>query len=157
MSIAALWGRLGEATRDRLVALVLGTPAWAVLGIAAWLDADPQGHGTHKQLGLGTCTILGMTGWPCPMCGMTTTFTHMAHFSVLDAVATQPFGVVLFIGTLAVALLSLADLVRPKRRLTRAWAWLLQREAYVAGGMLAGLLLGWVYKLWDMQAGPFAI
>ncbi|HJN76776.1 MAG TPA: DUF2752 domain-containing protein [Myxococcota bacterium] len=155
MSLTAVWGRIGEATRGRVVALVLGLPAWTVLGIASWLDADPSGHGTHRQLGLGTCTILSMTGWSCPMCGMTTTFTHMAHFSVLDAVTTQPFGVVLFLLTLAVALMSVVELVRPAGRLTRAWAWTMQREAVIAGALLGGLALGWVYKLWEMQAGPF--
>ena len=153
---AGFFSRLSAATRDRVVALALGLPSWTVLGIAAFLDADPAGHGTHKQLGLGTCTILAMTGWPCPMCGMTTTFTHMAHGSVLDALLTQPFGVALFLGTLATALLALADLVVPRGRLTRAWALTLRHETWVAAGLLAGLTLGWVYKLWEMQAGPFA-
>jgi len=155
VSPVAAWGRLSDAARDRILAIVLGAPAWLVLGIAAWLDADPAGHGTHKQLGLGTCTILAMTGWPCPMCGMTTTFTHMAHLSPLDAVVTQPFGVVLFLGTVAVALLALADLVRPAARLTQAWAWMVRHEGAVASSLLAGLVAGWVYKLFQMQAGPF--
>ncbi|MCP4807311.1 MAG: DUF2752 domain-containing protein [Proteobacteria bacterium] len=150
------FSRLSSATRDRLVALTLGLPSWAVLGVAAWLDADPAGHGTHKQLGLGTCTILAMTGWPCPMCGMTTTFTHMAHGSVLDAVVTQPFGVVLFLLTLATGLIALADLAMPRGRFTRAWSRLLRHETWVAAALLAGLTLGWIYKLWEMQAGPFA-
>ncbi len=150
------WTRLSLPLRDRLIAGFLGLPAWVVLGVAATLDADPLGHGTHKQLGLGTCTILAMTGWPCPMCGMTTTFTHMAHGSPIEAVLTQPFGVLLFLLTLATAVLSLVELVRPHQRFLRIWSWVEQRETAIAGGLMLGLLLGWIYKLVEMGAGPFA-
>lgn len=155
-ALTGFFARLSSATRDRLVALTLGAPSWTVLGIASFLEPDPVGHGTHKQLGLGTCTILAMTDWPCPMCGMTTTFTHMAHGSVLDALLTQPFGVVLFLLTLACGLLAVADLVRPRGRFTRAWSVIARHEAWVAAALLVGLVAGWVYKLWEMQAGPFS-
>ena len=92
-----------DALKDRLISLALGIPAWVVLGIAVYLEPETKGFGTHQQLGLGSCTVLTLTGYPCPMCGMTTTFTHMAHLSPWMAFKTQPFGVVLFLGTLATA------------------------------------------------------
>ena len=82
-----------------LMSLVLFLGTAAVLGLALWLDADPSGHSTHTQLGLNQCTLLSYTGYPCPMCGMTTTFTHMAHLQPLEAFVTQPFGVFLFLLT----------------------------------------------------------
>ena len=45
------------ALKQRLWALLLGAPAWAVLGISLTLSPDPGGHGTHKQLGLSSCSF----------------------------------------------------------------------------------------------------
>ena len=99
------FGRLSERVQDRLVGITLFAPSAAVLATAAWLTPDPSGMGTHRQLGLGGCAVLTMTGLPCPMCGMTTTFTHMAHFQVVEALLNQPFGPVLFLCTVAAALI----------------------------------------------------
>ena len=30
--------------------------------------------GTHQQLGLPPCNFVTLTGYPCPACGMTTSF-----------------------------------------------------------------------------------
>lgn len=137
--------------RDRLVSLVLGVPAWGVLGLAAWLVPAEEGHGTHLQLGLSTCTLLDLTGWPCPMCGMTTTFAHLAHGHLLDGVRTQPFGVVLFAGTVLVALVALAEGAAPSGRWQRLLRWLETRELPIAGGLLLGLIGGWIYKILIMK------
>ncbi|MED5371728.1 MAG: DUF2752 domain-containing protein [Myxococcota bacterium] len=133
--------------RDRGLALLLGAPAWTILGIALSLSPDPIGHGTHKQLGLGTCSILSWTGYPCPMCGMTTTFTHMAHLQWWQALKTQPFGVVLFLLTLVTGILAIAEIAIPKGRFKAIWAWIMERELAVSAGLVAGLLAGWGYKL----------
>ncbi len=136
---------MSPALRNRLVSLVVGGPAWAVLAVARSLSPDPAGHGTHKQLGLGTCSILAATGVPCPVCGMTTSFTHMAHLEPLGAVVAQPFGALLFLGTLAVA-----ELARPQDRWIRLWDWTLDRERWIAGALFGGLALGWIYKVLAM-------
>ena len=133
--------------RDRGLSLLLGAPAWTVMGVALSLQPDPIGHGTHKQLGLGTCSILSWTGYPCPMCGMTTTFTHMALLQWWEALQTQPFGVALFLITLVVGVLALVELVVPKGRIVAAWRWIEARELPIAAGLVAGLLAGWGYKL----------
>jgi hypothetical protein len=125
----------------------VGTPAWAVLALARALTPDPAGHGTHKQLGLGTCSILAATGVPCPVCGMTTSFTHLAHLDPVGAVIAQPFGAVLFAITLAVALLAAIELMIPQGRWTRLWAWILDHERRIAAGLFAGLGVGWIYKV----------
>ena len=99
------------------------------------------------QLGLGGCTVLTLTGIPCPMCGMTTTFSHMAHFQPLEGMVNQPFGVALFCATLALFSVGLGDLLVPRGRWRSLVAFVLRHEVWVAGGMLSGLGLGWAYKV----------
>jgi len=118
--------------------------------VARTLSPDPAGHGTHKQLGLGTCSILSATGVPCPVCGMTTSFSHMAHLDPLGSLAAQPFGTALFLLTLAVAVLSVAELARPTGRWARLWTWTLDHERVIAGALFAGLGLGWIFKVLQM-------
>lgn len=132
---------------DRLLALLLASPAAGVLGVAVQLHPDPAGMGTHRQLGLGTCTFLRYTGWPCPTCGMTTAFAYAAHGKVLAALRAQPFGFVLFLITAGVVVVSAAELIRPAARWRRVWRALDRWEGPVAGALFAGLVLGWLYKL----------
>lgn len=136
-----------DALKDRLISMAFGLPAWVVLGIAVYLEPETKGFGTHQQLGLGGCTVLTLSGYPCPMCGMTTTFTHMAHLSPWMALKTQPFGVVLFLATLATALLALTEGLFPRGRWRRLWAFAGQYENRIALALLAGLLAGWIYKI----------
>ena len=144
------WARLGVVARDRLIGIVLGVPASAVLVIARRLEADSSGVGTHTQLGLGACSILSATGWPCPMCGMTTTFTHLAHGAVGSAITTQPFGVVLFAATALLAGVGLAEGFWPAGRLRRLAAWAQRHELPLALLALVGMAFGWAYKAWLM-------
>ncbi len=138
---------LASNTQDRLVGAVLALPTGTVLGLAASLTPDPSGMGTHRQLGLGGCSMLVTTGVPCPMCGMTTTFAHLAHLHLLDALKTQPFGVVLFTLTAMTFLVGASDLLLPARRWRRALSWIEPREGWIAGGLMVGLGLGWAYKV----------
>jgi len=151
---SSLVERLETAAGQRLLSLFFGLPSWAVLGIAVYLTPDARGYGTHQQLGLSTCTLMQLTGYPCPMCGMTTCFTHMAHLEPVGAVVAQPFGVVLFLTTLLFASIAAVELVSPRRRWQRLWAWVSPREAKVAVGLILGLTAGWAYKLW--QLGHFS-
>ncbi len=132
---------------DRLVSLTLFLPAAVVLAIAAYLPPSAAGMGTHTQLGLGGCTLLQLTGWPCPMCGMTTSFSLAIRGHLVDALFCQPFGLVLFLVTAAFAAVSLAELVAPRARWRRFWDWLGLKEGWVAGGLMLGLVLGWIYKM----------
>jgi hypothetical protein len=93
-------------------ATALGRTVWALLALGAWavlltalrLHADPRGFGTHQQLGLPPCGFAEATGIPCPGCGLTTSFTHMAHGHLLAAFGAHLMGPPLFLMTLAVAL-----------------------------------------------------
>jgi len=131
----------------RVLSGVLAVGTGAILGIARWLTPSPLGHGTHTQLGLGQCTFLTLTGYPCPMCGMTTTFALFAHFRWISAFLNQPFGTVLFAMTVGCFAISLAELVQPKDRWARLVAVLEPYESTLASLFLVGMGLGWLYKI----------
>lgn len=84
---------------DRIVAIILGCVAFAVLVIASRLTPSSEGHGTHTQLGLPACGMYLATGRPCPTCGMTTAFAALAKFDLWLAFKTQPMGALLGLGT----------------------------------------------------------
>lgn len=138
-------------TISRLVSIPLALGAGTVLALALYLDPSPMGHSTHIQLGLNTCTFLALTGQPCPMCGMTTTFSLMAHLQPLQAFLTQPFGVVLFSMTAFVFGTSVAEVLLPRDRWRRVGRFLAPYEARLATLFLVGMALGWVYKIATMH------
>ena len=76
---------------------VLGILPTIVIALAATLTPDPSGHGTHTQLGLPPGGFLVLTGYPCPGCGLTTSFAHMTRLQFIGATHANPFGVILFL------------------------------------------------------------
>ena len=128
-----------------MVALIM--MSGSVLGMAAWLQPALEGHGTHQQLGLRPCTFLSITGYPCPMCGATTTFALMADLRVGDALVNQPFAVILFGITVGVFSVSVADLVQPRGRWTRILSWIAPYEGHLAVAFLILMGLAWAYKI----------
>jgi len=151
----AFWARtfqpridaIPTTTQDRLVGAALFLPTATVLGIATQLTPSPTGYGTHLQLGLGTCSFLRLFGIPCPMCGMTTTFAHLAHFHLWAGTANQPFGLVLFLLTVAGVVVGALELVSPRGRWRSILRWIERRENAVAAFLLVGLIAGWSYKI----------
>ena len=133
---------------SRLFSLFLASAIAIVFGLAALVAPSPTGHGTHLQLGLGQCTFLQATGWPCPMCGATTTFSLMAHLRPLDALANQPFAACLFLLSAAVLAVSVSEVIDPRGR----WKAILRRiepvESVLAVFFLAAMGVGWAYKAW---------
>jgi hypothetical protein len=146
-----------QGIMNRVVGAALALPTSTVIAVAMWLTPSEKGYGTHLQLGLGECISMALTGWPCPMCGMTTTFTHMAHGNLVQAFFTQPFGVVLFSVTVLVALLGWIDVVFAPGLYKRALGWISRREQVIAAGLLVGLLGGWIYKAVVMHPGTFGL
>lgn len=89
--------RAGLEARLSCGLLALGCAA--VLSTAVWLSPDPRGYGTHQQFGVGGCSMLVRTGYPCPTCGMTTAFAHTVRGQWLSAARAQPAGFLLALGT----------------------------------------------------------
>lgn len=89
-----------EARRQRRLAAVLGLMGLVVFLVAAGLDpydesGRPRRHGTHRQLGLPACALKAVTGFGCPSCGMTTSFSLLAHGDVAAAWQTNWAGCVI--------------------------------------------------------------
>ena len=83
-----------------------------VLGVAALLEPDPRGHGTHTQLGLPPCGFWLLTGARCPGCGLTTAFAHGIRGDWALAAEANPFGLLLFALVCAAIPLGLVGIVR---------------------------------------------
>lgn len=147
---AALWGRLSQVNMERAAALALVLGLGCVLGLAAYLDPSPSGHGTHQQLGLAGCSFLTLTGYACPMCGATTTFALMADLRWQEGFLNQPFAALLFCATLVSFMVSLWEVLQPGERWSRLLRWVEPWELRIAIGMVAVMGLSWAYKLWQM-------
>jgi len=116
----------------------------AVLATAAWLSPSPAGLGTHRQLGFPPCTLVAMTGYPCPTCGMTTAFAYTVRGRCLSAIAAQPAGFALALTTMAAAGLSLSVVVTGRSlRLN----WYRIRPVWITAALLGFILLGWAAKV----------
>jgi hypothetical protein len=127
----------------RLRGALLLVPCAAVLCVAVWLTPRSAGYGTHQQLGLPPCSFLSRTGYPCPSCGLTSSFAAMAHGRIAEALRDHPFGPPLVLAVAAIGLCGLAELVSGRDvvlRLLRPGAW----WAVVAA---TGLLAGWGIKI----------
>lgn len=96
--------------------------ALGVLGLAARLVPSAQGLGTHVQLGLAPCAMWAATGLPCPACGLTTSFAHMAHLQPLLALRAHPVGALGYLAVCVAVPLSLVGLAVgvPPRQVARA-------------------------------------
>ena len=58
--------------------------AWSLFllagfGLAAMVDPDPRGFGTHQQFGFPPCSFVLLFGIPCPSCGSTTAFASFVR------------------------------------------------------------------------------
>jgi len=125
-----------RATPDQLSFLALGTLA---LAAPFFLRPGADLLGTHTQLLLLPCLFFRLTTVPCPTCGMTTSFTLIAHGQFGRALVAHPLGVLAY---LHVACLTLA----------MAWATLTRRAVEVAmraslPQMAVAFGIAWALKL----------
>lgn len=131
----------------RLVALITALALLGVLGVAAYLNPDSRGLGTHEQLGvigLKECTFLVSTGYPCATCGMTTSFAHAAEGNLRASFLAQPFGFLLALASATGFWIALHVAVTGSRAAQPFRVLLRPRPLW----MLAGLLVSaWAYKL----------
>ena len=129
--------------------MMLAVCCGSVIGLAVWLTPETAGVGTHRQLGLPKCSFLAQTGYPCPTCGMTTSVSAMAHGQFALALASHPFGVVLFSGLVVLAAAAVVEVLTGQSVLSRLgrpgrWVWT----------FVIGIPAGWVLKLiWGIIDG----
>jgi len=89
----------------RIAAGCVGLVSLAILAVAAFVKPDPSGMGSHTQLGQPECGFYERTGYPCPTCGMTTSFAHMVRGHIIKSFTVQPagaLGAVICVATLGV-------------------------------------------------------
>ena len=118
-----------------------------VLGLAFWLEPDGRGIGTHEQLGLSPCGFMEITEIPCPMCGMTTTFTLLAHVELWKGIQNQPFGFVLFILTVFIFVVSTLEVFFPRDRFNKLLQHIQPNEFRWIRVLILGLIISWIYKI----------
>ncbi len=115
--------------------------------------------GTHAALGMPPCTFPMLTGYPCPTCGMTTSFAYFARGRLLASFHAQPAGFA-FATVLAAALFGACWtlvtggllLSRSERFPATTPGWKLWCERFatpprVTAIVLGVMLFGWLYKI----------
>ncbi|HVA51097.1 MAG TPA: DUF2752 domain-containing protein [Pirellulales bacterium] len=116
----------------------------APLALAGWLRPDPNGFGTHRQLGLPPCTFVWLFGVRCPSCGMTTSWSHAVRGEWIQALGSNVGGTLLAAAAMIAAPWLLISAARGR--------WLLGRPGHRALAVLAAVLiavtlLDWIYRL----------
>jgi hypothetical protein len=123
---------LSATPATRWIGVLTSIPAAAVLIIAL----------LEIQVTQPYCGIKTRTGYPCPTCGMTTSFRALARGDVSGAFAAHPFGPALLAVTALVAVAGAIQAIADRRVFAalgiRWWWWLLP-----TGGILAG----WAVKI----------
>lgn len=88
---------MGMVVRSALVLIALGLVA--VFAVAFYLNPYRDGRtwheGTHQQLGLQPCTFKVHTGYPCPSCGMTSSFALLVRGDVWNSLQANAVGTLL--------------------------------------------------------------
>jgi Protein of unknown function (DUF2752) len=90
---------LNHWVRGTLLGLTAGLVV--VFAVAAWVNPyDATGRAllmaTHRQLGLPPCTFYVLTGgYPCPSCGMTTSFALLMHGDLWNSLRANAVGTAL--------------------------------------------------------------
>ncbi len=85
----------------RVLWALLALSSVALLVVAAMIEPDARGFGSHTQLGLPPCGFLTLTGLPCPGCGLTTAFAHGIRGQWWLAASANPLGLALFFAVCA--------------------------------------------------------
>ncbi len=131
---------------SRVFAAALAGAMGAILLVAWRLEPRAVGYGTAKDLNWPGCSILTETGWPCPMCGMTTSTSATLHGQWALAWRAHPFGPIFTAGVVLTFVLSLLYVVRPA--LVSRWMRTIRLGRWWIVSGLALLLLGWGLLIW---------
>lgn len=113
------------------------------LGLARYLSRYDMASGPVL------CPLRRFAGIPCPFCGMTTSFAHLAGGRVWDSFVASPAGPVLFAATV-IGVIALAWAVVKRRRISLE---LSSRTKRLANGVaIATMVLLMVYQ--GFRIGP---
>ena len=96
--------------------------------------------GSHVALGLPPCGFLLWFELPCPTCGLTTAFAHLARLQLTASLRAHPLGVPLFAAAVGAVPLGLRGALRGDRLSDFVERYQLDR---VALGLVIALLATW--------------
>ena len=132
----------GRAARVRARGATVALACWGAVIVGHVLSPRASGYGTAEQLSFPGCSFLANSGYPCPGCGFTTSFSAMAHGRIGRALGAHPFGVAAFALVVVIGLAGAAELAsgRSALHVLRPGLW------WIWAGLI-GLLAGWGVKL----------
>jgi hypothetical protein len=116
----------------------------AGFGLAASLEPDPRGYGTHQGLGLPPCSFQILFGIICPSCGGTTCFAHFVRGQWLAAAQAN-------VAAFGLALVCAAMIPWSWHGAWSGRLWKIERPAAACLGVLLALCLvslaQWIMRL----------
>ncbi len=117
----------------------MGAAIGALFAVAVWLVPASEGLGTHRQLGLPPCSTRVLLGVRCPMCGMTTAWSHFVRGDVIAAARSNLGGLLL-----AVYAIGCLEMAR-RMSVNRAWPTATELNAATLSlvAILAVTLVDW--------------
>jgi len=116
----------------------------AILALAAWLRPDPNGMGTHTQLGLPPCTLSSLTGLRCPGCGMTTSWALVMDGDFETALGTNLGGTLLCCLSMISSPWLLAMAISGQRSRDGWFTWFAMLGVAAALGIA---IIEWIWRL----------
>jgi hypothetical protein len=138
------WRAPSRASTTRLTHACVAAALGATLLVSLWLRPDPRGLGTHEQILIWPCNFHLLTAMPCPFCGMTTAFAHMARGQLHEAVMAQPMGALGFLVCLVALPVFVGAAISGKDLLGALSRLPLAKLSWV---VVATLAAAWIFKL----------
>lgn len=139
----------GFTAIDRLIYVSIAMGSSCAILMGRYLTPSASGVGTHQQLGLPACPTLHLTGYPCPSCGLTTSFALAAQLEFIEAFQVQPFGLVAFF--LASACIPISAILI-SRRISVNDLIFARGSNRIMYFLLALYIGSWVYKIMIMAS-----
>ena len=135
----------------RVLGGLLMATGFAPLVVGAGLTPADEGHGTHTQMGLPSCSWVMAFDAPCPTCGMTTAVTHAVHGDFAGSFLTQPAGFAFAVLAAGAFWCGLHGLVSGAGTVGMAGKLFKGRTWWAVGGIL---LAAWAYKMVTFEGAP---
>ena len=130
---------------------VIGLVSLLLMLLARLLSPSSTGVGTHQQLGLPTCPFLLMTGFPCPLCGITTSLSLAVRGEWHSALETQPFGLLVFLGGTILVMMGFSPI---RHRIDLKNLIHSRRGTIFVYTLTILFILSWCYKIASMKLNP---
>ncbi|MDF2439230.1 MAG: hypothetical protein JWN98_214, partial [Abditibacteriota bacterium] len=125
-------------------------PACGILGLILLRTLPAPQNGAIAGLP-SPCGWYHLTGYPCPLCGLTRSMVCAAHGHFKEAVWWHPVGPVLLFGVVAIIVMTAIKVHWPglARRTTQSFG----RHCTIAGTAL--ILMLWIARLFHWIPSPF--